>query len=114
MKSLTPKIYFKVLGRRWTIRVLSKKKYVKKNGDDSLAITKCHKRTIDLSPWGKDKETLIHELLHAYLSELCVKSADFDTDSLEEVFAELMAKRGRELLSLADRLLLLVRKVSVV
>lgn len=98
------KVKFRVIGKSWVLKVLDKKKYRKKNGRDSVAITKLHKRQIELSPDGIDLETVIHELVHAFLYELCVHSATLDEDNKEEIYAELMAKRGKELLGLADKL----------
>lgn len=100
MKSIS----FQILGKTWVLRILKRKKYVKKNGQGSVGITHLHKRRIDLHPDGRDLETIIHELLHAYLTELCTGSTDLEDDQLEEVFAELLAKRGREMLDLADDL----------
>lgn len=97
-------IKFKVLRQPWTLRLLDNAAYKKKNGRDSVAITKMHKRRIDLSPRGFDLETIVHELLHAYSHELCVSSMDVEKENLEEFYAELMAKRGYELLDLANGL----------
>lgn len=99
------RIQFEILGKPWELRLLKKKKYLKSNGSDSVAITDVNKRRIDIGPNGRDKETIIHELVHAYLGEMCTHSADLDSDSSEEIFCELMAKRGDELLRLADSLL---------
>ncbi len=106
-------IPFKVLTKAWRLRILDKKTYAKKHGTDSLAITHVQKRRIDLSPKGLDKDTIIHELVHAYLAELCVHSCDLDDDNLEEIFAELMSRRGAELLRLADRLKTALNKRKV-
>lgn len=96
---------FQVLGKNWVLRLMKRKKYDQKNGDTSVAMTTFHKRRIDLAPDGRDLETLAHELVHAYLYEMCIHSTNGMTvDDLEEVFCELMAKRGRELLDLAERL----------
>lgn len=95
---------FKIMGKTWTMRLLKRKSYVKKNGTGSVGITHLHKRRIDLRPKGMDLETIVHELVHAYLSEMCTGSSDLDASQLEEIFSELMAKRGRELLDLADKL----------
>lgn len=97
-------VNFKILGKAWTLRILKRKKYRKKNGPGSVAITHLNKRRIELGPEGMDLETVIHELVHAYLTELCTGSTDLDDEQLEEIFAELMAKRGREMLNLADEL----------
>ena len=98
------KINFEILGKKWVLRVLKKKRYNKSNGNDSVAITYPNKRRIDIGPAGMDLETVLHELTHAYLTELCTKSTELDDVQLEEIFAELLAKRGREMLDLGDKL----------
>lgn len=96
---------FDVLGKPWTLRVLTEKYFKKKNGNGAAAVTKMHKRRLELRPSFLDTETIVHELVHAYLYEMCLHSThDITANDLEEVFAELMAKRGRELLDLADSL----------
>lgn len=95
---------FEVLGKTWVLRLMKRKKYARKNGTDSLAITYRQKRRIDLSPFGRDLETITHELTHAYLQELCLGSADPDAEALEEIFCEMMAKHGSKLLEQASDL----------
>ena len=99
------KIEFDVMGKKWVVRVLKHKKYSKKNGEDSLAVTLSWKRRMDITLPGVNLETIVHELTHAYLAEMCVSSCNEITlEDQEEVFAELLAKRGRELLDTADKL----------
>lgn len=98
------KLKFQILGKPWTLRLLKKRKYKQKNGSDSVAVTDVNKRRIDLGPKGRDLETITHELFHAFLGECCTHSADLDEDSFEEICAELVAKRGQELLNLASEL----------
>lgn len=96
---------FDVLGKPWTLRVLSEKYFKKKNGGGAAAVSKVHKRRIELRPKFLDLETIVHELLHAYLYEMCLHSTNEITlNDQEEIFAELLAKRGREFLDLAERL----------
>ena len=90
-----------IMNKPWTVRLMKNGKYAKKNGDDSLAMTILKKRRIDISREGNTYETIGHELCHAYIYELCIHSAELDTDALEEIFCELMSKRGDELLKLA-------------
>lgn len=95
---------FQVLGKNWTLRLMKRKKYREKNGE-TFAVTVFHKRRIDLAPDGRDLETITHELVHAYIHELCIATTnEMTVDDMEEVFCELMARRGRELLDLADSL----------
>src|SRR6267154_83159 len=87
---------FRILGKSWNLRVLSKKKYRKKHGKDSVAVTKGWKREVDLSPYGRDIETITHELVHCYLLEMCVGGSIESEDGLEEFFCELLSRRGEE------------------
>lgn len=96
-------VSFQVLGKEWLLRVLKKKKYAKKRGKDSVAITIAYKRRIDVHESGTDVETIIHELVHAYFHELCLDSCqEISVGDLEEIYAEMMSKFGREILNLAD------------
>lgn len=103
------KIKFDILGKQWTLRVLKKKHYRQKNGDSSCAVTKGWKRTIDLGPLGFDVETIRHELVHAFLSEMGYDSVeDMTAAQMEELCAELFGKRGPDIIALADELLRLM------
>ncbi len=102
---------FAVIGKAWKIRSLTTAQYIKKKvRNNSVAITYFHKRRIDLSPEGSDHESIVHELVHAYLYEMCTHSADLTTDAQEEIFCELLAKRGLEILTLADTLVARIKK----
>jgi hypothetical protein len=97
------RLKFGILGKRWTLKLLTQKAYEKRHGADSVVITYSYKRTIDVQPTGVRKEIIVHELVHAYLGEMCTKSTtDLTGDDVEEICADLFAKRGRELLDLAD------------
>lgn len=99
------KVNFRVIKKPWTIQVVPKKDYRKKYGKDSCAVTIMHKRKIVLNQsLGADLETIIHELVHAYKSELCVYSSNLDEAAKEEFYCELISKRGKELLDLGDQL----------
>lgn len=110
---MIPLLKIKILGQSWRVRLLSKRKYRKKHGKDSIAITRMHKRIVDLSPQGIDFETVVHELVHCYSYELCVRSTNMEPDDVEEFFAELIAKRGQELIDLAHKVTDIVSKWKV-
>lgn len=96
-------INFPVLGKNWRAKVLSKKAFRRKFKADCVAIQDMDKRKMWF--FHTDLETVVHELVHSYLHELCVGRAGItDTDALEEVFCEMVAKYGREILDLADQL----------
>lgn len=106
------KIDFKILSKKWQLRVLRGRKYnKKKERTGSLGITFGWKRRIDIHKKALtfDRisaiENIVHELTHAYLAESGVDSTtELSVFDLEEIFAEMLAKRGRELLDLADKI----------
>lgn len=106
------KIQFEIMGKSWVLRLPKRRRYTASNGSDSVAVTKGNKRVIDLGPHGRDLETIVHELVHAYLAEMCLHSADIDPIALEEIVADMVSKRGRELLDLGDKLFELVKEAK--
>lgn len=106
------KLKFKLLGKTWKIRVLSKKKFKKKYGKNDMAVT-WSDRIMDFSPRGCDIETIRHELVHAYNKEMCIGSVEQMTSSdMEEWIAELIGRRGPELLNLADKIYLMIKSAQ--
>lgn len=98
------KIDFILLGRKWTLKLLDKHKYFRRNGGKSLATT-WSDRQIHLSPRGLDIETIRHELVHAYQHEMCAGSLnEMSKADIEEWIAELVGRRGPELLAIADEI----------
>ena len=102
------KLQFKVLGKDWTLRALKKKKFKEKHGNH-VAVTHPIKRYIDLTPKGINKHTITHELVHAHLTEMGIDATDISVEDLEEVFCELMAKHGEDLLKTAEDLFIRLR-----
>jgi hypothetical protein len=100
------KVKFKVLNKTWTLRVMERKKYHKKNGKDSVGITKFWKRTIDLHPTEADLfSTIVHELCHAYHHESHIGSMNEVTnDDVIEFFCELIGQRIEEITALGREL----------
>lgn len=108
------KIKFRVLGKRWKLVIPKSRKYTRKHGKDSVAVTLAWKRQITLHPQGTDLETIVHELVHAYAGEMCLRSTNkIKKGDWEEVYAEMLAKRGREILNLADKLFEAIHKNNV-
>lgn len=91
-----------MLNKPWIAVILSNKKYDKKYKDGSLASTEGWKRRLFFSKLGVDRETVTHELVHAYLTEMCSDSCKLNVSNLEEIYAELLSKRGYELLTLSE------------
>lgn len=65
-----------------------------------------YKRRIDLHQLGASLETINHELTHAFTHELCITScSELSKDDVEEFYAELISKYGRQLLDLGDAIM---------
>lgn len=98
-------IPFLILGKEWKLRVLTEKYFKKKNGNSAAAVTKVHKRRIELRSKFIDQETITHEVVHAFAYEMCLHSTfEMSANDWEEFFCELIAKRGEEILSLSKSL----------
>lgn len=91
----------KILGSKWQIRFYTVKAYDKHKDTiaSDLGCTVCYKKRIYISIRKKGLlDTIIHEMVHAYLAMLCIKTANVDSDDLEEIFCEFMPKHGMDLL----------------
>jgi ketopantoate reductase len=105
------KINFEILGKEWTLKVLKRKRYKKKNGADSIAICYGWKRRIDVHT-SVTHEDLAHEIVHAYMNEMCINSTtEMTAADMEEFFAEFYSKRGQEGIDLVNNLMKEIQKV---
>lgn len=105
------KIPFQVMGRKWNVILQDTKRFRKSQCDKTIAYTDGDEREIHVGTQGRDIETIRHELVHAYMAEFCLNSADLDNENLEEIYADFMAKRGHELLKLADVIFKRIKQV---
>lgn len=104
---------FKLLGKTWRIRLLSKKRFDKIHGVNEAFAATWSNRVMDLGPSGRDIETIRHELVHAYQKEMCMTSVEEMTNKdMEEWIAELVGRRGPELLQLADQIYTMIQMVE--
>ena len=93
-----------MIGKPWTVRFYPKKKFAQKY-PGTLGVCLGWKRQIRLPLRGLKEETVAHELTHAMLHEMCVTSTDsLRREELEEVFCEMWAKFGVDMLMLADQI----------
>jgi hypothetical protein len=95
-----------VLGKKWTVKVLGPVAYERRLGGGSHGISFMEDREIFVRRSPVMKETLIHELVHAYANELSLVELNLDLDDqIEEFFCELFAKYGEEILSHTKKVL---------
>lgn len=86
------------MGRPWTLRIYKEEKYAKLFGTDSDGITCPKEREIYIREDADMLTTIVHELTHAYYSSLCTNSATLKCSQLEEIFCELVATYGEQIL----------------
>lgn len=97
----------KILGHSWTVFYCTPRYFKQQHPemDDALAVSVKEDKYIYLQNGHLKRETVIHELTHAYLWMLCVTSCDLDTDAITEVFCDLLAMHGEKILKQADEVL---------
>lgn len=94
-----------ICGHKWILLFMPQANYESRHGSDSQGVTTSDNRRIYISEEGASYETIVHELVHAYMAELCVSSTTRLTkNDLEEVYCELMSRHGKQLLRLARKL----------
>lgn len=102
-----------ILGKTWDVRTYRKSKFEKKH-PGTVGVCLAWKKQIRLLRKNLSKETIAHELTHAYFDELCVGDPTrYKKKDMEEKYCELMAKFGDVLLKQVDEIWLAHRKGSV-
>lgn len=97
MKAKT--VNFKVLGNQWKAVLVSAKEYSAATGEtESAACTFAGNKGIAFNVDETTKATVIHELVHAYVEEICANHSDISKNSFEEIMCELFAKYGAVIL----------------
>jgi hypothetical protein len=109
------KLEILVKGEEWTIYYEATQKAFKskfKDSGEAAAITNIVTRYIYFQPGYTDLPTIIHELVHAYYSTLCLHSASIEADQMEEIFCEMFAHNGKEILKQAYTVQKFLREVA--
>lgn len=86
-----------VINKKWKVIVRSDKVHDKKF-PETHAIAILEDRKIHVRRSSFNKITLLHELLHAYKSELSFYELELDDDQTDEWHCELWAKYGEQML----------------
>jgi hypothetical protein len=95
---------FRVCGKRWTAHFCNAKEFRAHGDEQTLAITITTDKEIYFRASKLHKETVIHELFHAYVEEVCITPAEPTVEQMEEVAADIMGKYGKRLLKTADKI----------
>ncbi len=91
-----------VVNKKWKIIVRSDKVHDSRY-PDCHAIAIMDDRKIHVRKSSLNETTVIHELIHAYCYELSFHELQLDDDQVEEFYAELFAKYGKQILQDAKR-----------
>ena len=91
----------KILNKKWKVKVLNPTKYVRTIGEGSAAECHFEVKTIFIHQDSVDMKTIVHEVTHAYCSELGLVELQLDEDQIEEFFCELFARHHDEIVTLA-------------
>lgn len=86
----------KIKDRKWKVKVLSDKVFDQNFGEHRVAVTayNADKGYIYFKKSHLDRGTIIHELVHAYLSDM---NLDGSMDDVEERFCDLIANHLYEI-----------------
>jgi hypothetical protein len=93
----------KILGKQWNIYVLKQAVYNEHIGEDSVGITVSTDKSIFFCDNFLTLELVVHELMHAFIDELCIHASQLSGDQFEEIACELMAKHGKSVLDTSER-----------
>lgn len=98
-KKTFPSLEVLICGKRWTAYLCSSRYINKKHDKATMAITVLDDKEIFFRIRQLSKETIIHELFHAYVWELGARSMDLDVDQMEELCAEMFSKHAEVMLA---------------
>jgi len=97
---------FKVLNKNWKVKRYSDKVYFSRFGSDSHGQSDQEAREISIRESSLNKETILHELVHAYEMELGLVELELDEDQMVEFFCELFARHGEDIVKLSSEIFL--------
>ena len=94
-----------IITRPWTVQFLPKGQFVKKYGENTLAVTETDERLIILRIDKMSLETTAHELTHAYVEEFSAPTMELTTDQMEELCCDILAKHSTKIMEQASYIL---------
>lgn len=98
------KLVFPLLGEKWTAFYHEEESYIKKEGEDTAAVTILSKKEIHFNKEDFSEETVRHECFHLFAAFQTITSANLTSYQTEEVFAEMFGKWGEEMVKTSRKL----------
>ncbi len=98
---------FKVNEDYWTIKVVTSKQMAKEreDGKDIAGLYIADTKTILIEKDHVEQQVVLHELVHAYWSCLCLSdTSNLNIDDMEEICAEFIASKGEIMVKKAKKL----------
>jgi phage gp36-like protein len=94
-----------IIGHTWTIFFLTKSQFIKKYENHCLGVTEPDERAIFLRIDKLSLETIIHELMHGYLSEHNAHTMQLSPDQMEELCCDITAKYAAKLVEQGEQII---------
>lgn len=91
-------IKINILGKPWVAKVLDGDRFNSTYGKEYAGITVLDSYELVFHADDFSEEVVVHELVHAYYTCLCVSSASLKPSQVEEVFCDLFARYHRDIL----------------
>lgn len=101
------KINRKINGTTWSFEVVSTKQMKKERHDGEHLAGLCisSEKRILIEKNHVQQDIILHELFHAYVSDLCLSDTNnLSFDDTEEIFANLVTSKGDKMLRQARRI----------
>jgi len=89
-----------ICGDIWEVTALDDEEFEQRFGTHA-GVTFPETRCIVLNEDDLNRETVVHELCHAYFASTCVGAADLTPHQVEEVLCEMFAKHAAKILKQA-------------
>lgn len=93
-----------IIGQRWKVHLLDEKKYIRKWGDDSAALTAHTTYNMYFNEAELSLEVVLHEYFHAAMASMCITAAKLKPHQVEEVAADVFAQHGKSILKQGKKL----------
>lgn len=89
---------FKIFGATWTVKLVSAERMLAITGRNAEGATEIlGSRTIYINPDYLTLQLVLHELVHAHIAELPLQPAKLSRRQMDEVYAELIATRIKDI-----------------
>jgi len=98
-------VNIKIKGDTWKCSVYDDEEFLHKFGDGMAAFCQVDSKQIIFNEDDLTLQTVIHEVAHAYISYLhLIDSAELKVDQIEEIYCEMFAHDGPDILKISKRL----------